>query len=261
MLNLLNGNGAVGILLKASEDAKTLGARKETPLAQRETIHTPPEATGPKSVRIEDLKAMQASLEASEYLNDAFHEGNVMRSNFMGLVTEIVTALVVILAIKHTDKVTSPIFSSTYVTIILLVFLAMAISRGYYFFDHWQTLLELARRTRSKNFEEESKPAELGTAMQMERDAVDTAWQVRMASGEIFISALKVPVGLVNKFLTYILVAVILSCINTAFSDGQFVVPKVTVLLEIVIIIFVDYTTSSYRREVVARQIRLRGRG
>lgn len=263
VLNLLNGNGRAGILLKASEDARSLGYRKETAQvsgspAAAEDGH---QQTASKNPWIEDLKALQSSLEASEYLNDAFHEGNIMRSNFMGLVTEIVTALVIILAVKHTDRVTSPLLAVPYVTIILLIFLAMAISRGYYFFDHWQTLLELARRTRSRIFEEETKPTELGTAAQMERDAVDTAWQIRMASGEIFISALKVPVGLVNKFLTYILVAVILSSINTAFSDGQFIVPKVTVLLEIVIIIFVDYTTSSYRRDVVARQVRLRGRG
>jgi len=256
VLNLLSGNGTVGILMKASEDARKgeLSVRKR---ADPEDRSSSPVNSG----RNEDLRILLRSLKAMEYYNDAFYEGNVLRSNFIGLVTEIVTALVIILAVKHTDKLTSPIFSSPYITIILLIFLASALAGWYYYFDHWQTLLELARRSRQEAVEEEAKATDVGTHDQLERDALETTWQVRLASGEIFIGALKVPLGLVNKFFTYILVAVMLAAINTAFSDGQWIVPKVTVLLEIVIIIFVDYTASGYRRDSVARSIRLRGRG
>jgi hypothetical protein len=254
ILAALNSVGTAGILMRINETQRELEEKKAK--ESRIISDLPraiPEPTPGTTKAL--LRAELTKLDAAEYRGDAFSEGMVMRADWISLFRQITVALVVIIAVKHTEKIASPVFSSIYVQV-LLVFVTLCLSALGYQFAHWQKAIALVRRSRTRSGGDADVDA-AGTDAQLEKEATETLWHVRMSAGETVISALKDPLYLITNFITYILVAIILAHINAGFSDGQWIVPKVAVLAEFVLVVFVDFTSTGYRREMVARTIHL----
>lgn len=259
LTRLLGGSPAQGLLAE-EELVNAIASRDKQARSQALADDNDDEASredlAPQTIkprdRLERLELIQR-VEALEYSSDVFGSSVAVRSDTIGLFKTMVSSLVVILAFKHTSKLTKANQIGLFVASVL-VFLVYVISQLTYHISHWLKWTNLQKRNISRAYDNEGFER---SAKEEQRDSVATLWSLRVAEGELLAYFTRDIVLIVNTYITFILVAVLLDQINANFADGQFIFEKLVELIIIVLVVFAFFASISYRRDSLVKAYRL----
>jgi uncharacterized membrane protein YdbT with pleckstrin-like domain len=192
-------------------------------------------------------------IEALEYASDVFGSSVALRSDTIGLFKTMASSLAVILAFKHTSKLTKANQIGLYVAAVLL-FCVYIVSQLTYYIAHWLKWTNMQKRNVARSYTSEGPER---SEQEEQRDAVATLWNIRVAEGELLAGFTRDVIVLANTYIAFILVAVLLDQINANFADGQFIFEKLVELVVIVLIVFAFFACISYRRDSLLKPYRL----
>lgn len=240
----INSNGGGGASSRAREDyvdsEHAEGAPHSaapTPLSRTASPH--PSSSSSKNR--DAIKAYIDELDSMDYALDVFGMSVAFRADTISIIKRLIEALAVLLAVKLTLVLLRGNQVSLYVTAVL-VFLVYIVSQLTYHILHWMKWSSLQRKkvTVSDEASFERTPEEEAA------DAEATMWSVRMDEGELMGATIRDVLYLVNTFLTFVLVGVILEKLSPTFSDGQNIFEKIVELLLFVIMIFTVFACKGF---------------
>jgi len=242
----INSNGGGGASSRAREDyvdsEHAEGAPHSaapTPLSRTASPHP---SSSPSSAKNRDaIKAYIDELDSMDYALDVFGMSVAFRADTISIIKRLIEALAVLLAVKLTLVLLRGNQVSLYVTA-ALVFLVYIVSQLTYHILHWMKWSSLQRKKVAVSDEAsfERTPEEEAA------DAEATMWSVRMDEGELMGATIRDVLYLVNTFLTFVLVGVILEKLSPTFSDGQNLFEKIVELLLFVIMIFTVFACKGF---------------
>lgn len=207
-------------------------------------------------------------LEEVEIEADVFLIPSVLRSDVLLLIGGLVETVLIILAVQSPFDITHP--SSTLFVVPLLAVFVFINSQVRYAITHWTRRMALVRRRiaryeRERAIEEQRRRGRHAAPKRVRSDpgvrfayspAGITLANVRLASSEMTLTFVSNILYLVNTYLKYLLISIIMGKINANFSDGLFSINKAVVLIEIVMPFYVVFGVAGYRQDVVAKSIR-----
>jgi hypothetical protein len=205
-----------------------------------------------KGVEPDRLKHIQR-IEALEYSSDVFGSSVALRTDTIGMFKTMASSLAVILAFKHTSKLTKANQIGPFVAAVL-VFFVYIISQLTYYITHWLKWTNMQKRNIARTYNNSGAER---SEQEEQRDAAATLWGIRVSAGEMLANFTRDVIVLANTYIAFILVAILLDQINANFADGQFIFEKLIELVVIVLIVFAFFACISYRREVLLKSYRL----
>jgi len=200
-----------------------------------------------------ELRLHTEELEALEFTADVFSASTSLRNYGLNLFKTMASSLAIIIALKHTSMLTKANQVSAYVAAVL-IFLVYVISQLTYYIGHWLKWANLQKRRSGKGYMMASFER---TEIEEMKDALETLWGVRMATVELVALVTRDILELVNTYITFILLAVVLDQINTCFNDGKFLFEKLIELVIIVLLVFAGFACTNYRRDTILKPYRL----
>jgi len=180
-------------------------------------------------------------LKALDYSGDTFGVALSLRADAISFFKRIIEALAILLAVKLTLVLLRANQITLYVTAVL-VFLIYVVSQLTYHIAHW-----VKWTVQEKNNIPTSDVGSFErTTKEEEADAEAVLWSVRMDEGELIGNTSREVLYIVNTFLTFVLVGVVLEKISAIFSDGQNLFEKAVELVVFIMIIFTVFGCKSF---------------
>jgi hypothetical protein len=195
----------------------------------------------PDTPHVSEVRTHINSLKALDYSGDTFGMALSLRADAISFFKRIIEALAILLAVKLTLVLLRANQITLYVTAVL-VFLIYVVSQLTYHISHWVKWTAQERN----NIPTSDVGSFERSAKEEEADAEAVLWSVRMDEGELIGNTSREVLYIVNTFLTFVLVGVILERISAIFSDGQNLFEKVVELLIFIMIIFTVFGCKSF---------------
>lgn len=193
------------------------------------------------------------TLEALEFTSDVFGASSSLRNDTLVLIKTMASSLAIVIALKHTSILTKANQINAFVAAVL-IFLVYVISQLSYYINHWLKWTNLQKRRAGKAYTMASFER---TEIEEAKDALETLWGVRVATGELVACVARDALYLANTYITFILIAVLLEQINANFADGQFIFEKLIELVILVLLLFAGFACTNYRRDILLKPYRL----
>lgn len=89
--------------------------------------------------------------------------------------------------------------------------------------------------------------------------AVFTLAQTRLATSEMAFGFINNVMYLVNAFVTFLLVRIFYDAVNASFSDGLWIIGKLSILITLIFPVFVEFLVAGYKQDSVSRSYRFGG--
>lgn len=195
----------------------------------------------PDTPQVSEIKRHINSLKALDYSGDTFGMALSLRADAISFFKRIIEALAILLAVKLTLVLLRANQITLYITAVL-VFLVYVVSQLTYHIAHW---MKWTAQERS-NIPTSDVSSFERTKAEEDADAESVLWTVRMDEGELIGNTCREILYIVNTFLTFVLVGVILEKISAIFSDGQSLFEKVVELMLFIMIIFTIFGCKSF---------------
>lgn len=243
---------AVAVLAASATSQSSQERRKQREAFASDSSNT--DASDPSGAHLAEARErVRGKLENADLRSSIFYLPKVLRSDVSGIVDRIVDAVVVIVALQHSNFLAAGFGRLLFIPVLVLCIYIC--SQLTYILETAMRALVLVRRQTEREHDsvEERSPEKLQHFLVRE-----TLTRIRISYSQMAISLTRRLLYLVITYTTFMLVKLFIDWLTPSFSDGLFRIQKIFVFVLIIVPIFTELVITSYHQDLVATALHLK---